>query len=230
MKTPETETTSDLVLIDDKPLARLGLKQALEQAGGLRVVGEARDVRAASSIIDRTHPAIVVIDLWLPGRDGVSGVLDILSRSPRTRVVVFTGAVRPRDVRDALAAGATGYVAKPDRPVHIVEAVRAARLGERYLSPSVQQAVDAAGDDELAALSEREREVFALAVRGFSNRQIAKEMCIAVSTVGSHRRRVNEKLGCHGTADLFRYAVAHGLLREPSVERLPSAGGDGRDH
>lgn len=232
LRTLQPPRRCGVVLVDDKPIARLGLSATLAAEADLEVVGEAADARHAFRVIDALRPALVITDLWLPGMDGISVVRDIRSRSSATKVIIFTAGAGRRDVVDALEGGAAAYVLKTEPLPRVVEAIRAVLRGERYLSPAAAallddtQAGSGADGEAFATLSVREREVFALVVRGFSNREIGAELCIAPSTVDSHRRQLNEKLGCCGTSSLFRYAVEHDLLREAVIERLgrPSRG------
>ena len=226
----------DILIIDDEPLFREGVKTVLARTPDLKVVAEAGTARAGFSAIDQGNPDVVLLDLLLPGMDGISAAREVKRRSPKTKILMLSGHHSTRDVREALAAGAMGYGMKTDPVETLIEGIRKVGRGERYISPSVHHpAVEGVSThgatrepgDVLAALSIREREVFDLVVRGFSNQQIARELCVSYKTVDTHRQRIYEKLGCHSSADVVRFAAHNGLLRETPTLRNPGPDGAG---
>jgi DNA-binding NarL/FixJ family response regulator len=220
-----------VLIVDDHPVFREGLRAILQKEPDIEVVGDANAARAAFPILDAEHPDVVLLDLVLPGMDGLSATREIKRRSPRTTVLICSMHGRLQDVLDAFAAGATGYVIKNELPDQIVAATRAVARGQRYLASSLAAAMDrsrsrqSTAGDVLAALSEREREVFRLVIQGLPCAVIAKELCISRKTVETHRYRINHKLGLHSAVDLIRFAALHELLpdrrHEVTVEVEP---------
>jgi two-component system response regulator NreC len=214
-----------LVLIDDHPLLREGLRRVLSAQPDLEVVGEAASAREGYAVVDAVRPDVALVDLALPGTDGVAATRELRRRQPRCRVLILSMHVDEALAVQALSAGANGYATKDQPADAVIEAVHMVGRGETYLSPRLSReaildhlrprrhAPPAA--DPLAELSAREREIFGLAVRGFSNEGIAGELVISVKTVETHRAHINKKLGVHSTAELVRFAARHGLLPEP---------------
>jgi DNA-binding NarL/FixJ family response regulator len=219
-----------ILIIDGEPVFREGLKAVLARAPDLRVVGEASSARVGLELLDRA-PDVVLIGLSLPGMDGISAARAIKSRLAGVRVLVVSGSPNARDARDAFGAGADGYLSKTDEIERLFEALRMVARGERFLSPALNASghriVEAEGtgverEDLLGVLSPRERDVFALIARGFSNLRIARELTLSPKTVDTHRQRIYAKLGCHSAADVVRFAAMNGLLRDPS-QRIDGA-------
>ncbi|HXU80144.1 MAG TPA: response regulator transcription factor [Polyangia bacterium] len=216
-----------IVLIAGEPAFRLGVGVAVERAGDLQLVGDAADARAGFAAVDTANPEVVIIDIALRGMNGIEATREIRRRSPRTQVLLVAAWPRERDVLEGFAAGATGYALKTDPVEALRDAIRTVATGQRYLSPELRgSSVEAASRaqasdgrrDVLHALSLREREVLGLVVKGCRSRDIARELCISIKTVETHRNHINRKLGCASAADLTRFAAENGLLR-------PSPGG-----
>jgi DNA-binding NarL/FixJ family response regulator len=203
-----------IALIDDHPLFRQGLRALLEHEEDLEVIGEADDARHGYELAEARHPDVIVVDLSLPGVDGIGATRELKRRLPASRVLMLSMHDEPDLVSRALAAGAVGYAVKTESPADVLAAVRATARGQRYLTASVSRtALDTVpSDDPLAILSQREREVFHLLVRGFSNQRVAKELCVSIKTVETHRTHIHHKLGVHSVAELLRFAGRHGLL------------------
>jgi DNA-binding NarL/FixJ family response regulator len=221
-----------ILIVDDHPVFREGLRAILQREPELQVVGDAASAREAFPILDVERPDVVLLDLILPGMDGLSATREIKRRSPKTNVVICSMHSRLQDVLDAFAAGATGYVIKSELTDQIVVAVRAAAKGQRYIAAALAFALERShtrkttGAAVLAALSEREREVFRLVIQGLSCAEIARELCISRKTVDTHRYRINHKLGLRSAVDLIRFAALHDLLpdrRAPDREESASA-------
>lgn len=212
--------TLTLALVDDHHVFREGLRAVLSTQPDLCVVGEAEDARRAFSVIDDKKPNIVVVDLTLPDGDGIATTREILRRKPRTRVLILTMHTNEFFVTQAFSAGAAGFALKSQRPDEIVDAVRTVGRGETYICPQfaalltqerqVQKKPGSGGpfDD----LSRREREIFGLILRGFTNQAIGETLCISVKTVETHRAHINKKLRVHSTGELIRLAALHGLV------------------
>lgn len=218
-----------VVVVDDEPLFRDGVRVAVLGAPDLTVVADASDATSAMEVIGREAPDVVVLDLSLPGPDGIDIVQSVLRAYPATRILMMTVHDRRQDVTDAFAAGARGYGLKTDPVEDFLEAVRAVARGEKYVARSLKQAVvpehrrKGPDGDVLAVLSPRERDVFQLVVRGATNHQIAETLGISPKTVDTHRSRVNDKLSCRAAADLVRFAIVNGLV-SPEEARTPDEG------
>jgi DNA-binding NarL/FixJ family response regulator len=209
-----------LVLIDDHKVFREALRALLGTYGGLRVVGEADDARSGYAVVEQARPDVVVLDIMLPGVDGVTAAREILRRVPETKVLILSAYTYADRLREALAAGISGWAGKDQSSDELVSALRRVAGGGTYVAPRLEGlALPEPGlhdnPEPLSLLSPREREIFELIVRGFSNDGIAKELSISAKTVETHRAHINKKLEVHSTADLVRFAARRGLLREP---------------
>jgi len=209
-----------VLLVDDHPLFRAGIRQVLADAPEFTVVGECGRARDCIPDVDLHQPDIVVMDLALPGMDGVVATREVLRRAPRCRVLILTVHDQLSDVFDALAAGASGYALKTDDCGSLVTALRAVAAGERYLAPRLAPMMEAhAGSpalpgDVLGVLSQREREVFRLAAECLLTREIATELCISRKTVDTHLYRIHRKLGLRTSAELVRLASGLGMIHK----------------
>lgn len=206
-----------VVLVDDHHLFRAGVRAAISLHADLEVVGEASDARSALSVVETARPDVVVLDVSLPGSDGIAVTKDVMRGRSRIRVLILTMHKGPDFVRQALAAGAAGYAFKDEPPESVIEAIRTVGAGDLYLSPSISRvAVDPGGkpdsEDLLGRLSAREREIFSLIVHGHRSQEIATELCISIKTVETHRSHINQKLGVHSTGEIVRLAALRGLL------------------
>jgi len=204
-----------IVLADDHAVVRAGLRLLLEQAGGLRVVSEAGDAESALRTVLGHKPAVLVLDLNMPGElTSLDAIPKVAGASPGTRVVVLTMQEDPEFARRALQAGAAGYVLKEAADSELVEAVRRAAAGDTYLNPRLGAALAAAPaaagpPDDLSA---REVEVLRLIALGHTNAEIAEQLSISVRTVETHRAHIQRKLRRATRAELVRYALDRGLL------------------
>ncbi len=209
-----------IVLVDDHDVVREGLRAALAQQEEFAFVGEARDARSAYAVIARALPDVVLLDLCLPGVGGPTAVREVTLRAPTARVVVLSMLDGEEIVARALYAGAHGYVIKAQPIAELAGAIREVAAGGQYVTPHVSSNLVGGmlrgmrrrtDDGPLGALSEREREVFDLLVRGFGNGAIAGQLCISAKTVATHRSRVFHKLRVHSIADLVRFAAREAL-------------------
>ena len=205
-------------IIDDEPLFRRGVKTVLAEVG-MTVIGEAGTAREAFELLDRCRPEVVVMDIVLPGMDGIAATREVRRRAPDAKILVMSGRRSGREVVESFKAGATGYAVKTDSPEALIEAIRCVAQGEQYVASSLGAEVrdsllrKESLTDVLGVLSSREREVFMLLVTGLPNQRIARELCVSMKTLGTHRHHIYEKLGCHSMADLMRFAALNGLLR-----------------
>lgn len=210
-----TSATTTVVIADDHAVVRSGLKTLLEAEPGLEVTAEARDVRTAMTLVRAQRPDVLVLDLNMPGEPSLPAIPELLEASPGTAIVVLTMQNDPAFAREALRAGALGYVLKESANAELVEAVRAATEGRTYLQPQLgarlaaEPAKPATSDNDL---SERETEVLKLIALGHTNTEIAEQLYLSVRTVESHRAHIQQKLRLSTRAELVRYALDHDLL------------------
>ena len=207
-----------VALVDDHHLIREGLRLVLEGEPGFEIVGEAADHASAVELVVAEHPDVLLLDLTFPEGDAIPLLRTLRTRHPDLRVVVLTMHSDPETVRQALAAGAAGYLVKGAQSRELIEAIRAVARGDRYLHSSVTGAVveDSIRWFEAGAMSVREREVLSLLAAGRSPAQIAEALDISVHTVRRHLANISEKLGVKGMNALTRYAIRNGLDRASS--------------
>ena len=208
-----------ILLADDHPFVRQGVRVALQAEPGFHLLGEAEDGLEAVRLVERLRPQLLIVDLMMPGLNGLQ-VAREASRAG-TQVVVLSMHADEPYVLEALRNGALAYVLKDAPPHELVRAVREAAAGRRYLSsPLTDRAVELfrraslpVPVDPYETLSDREREVLHLTAEGCSSTQIAERLFISARTVESHRVNLMRKLGLNNQAELIRYAVRRGLVR-----------------
>ena len=208
-----------LVLVDDHAVVRSGLRLLLDAQEDMEVVGEAGNSKDAVFRARALKPDVILLDVVMPGESGIEVLPTLLKESPGTKVLVLSMQDDPSYVREAFAAGASGYVLKEAVDEEVVSAVREIADGGHYVHPALGARMVAAEAQERAAaeadpLSEREREVLRLLALGHTNQEIAQELYISVRTAESHRAHIMQKLRLATRAELVRYALAHGLLTE----------------
>ena len=208
-----------VLIADDHAVVRSGLRLLLEANDDIEVVEEAGSADEAVRHARLYKPDVVLLDVVMPGRSGIEAVPDILAAAAGAKVLVLSMQDDPRYVREAFAAGASGYVLKEAADIEVVTAVREVAAGGRYVHPAlgarmVAADAEAASRAEDDPLSEREREVLRLLALGHTNQEIAKMLFISVRTAETHRAHIMQKLGLSSRAELVRYAIAQGLLAE----------------
>jgi two-component system response regulator NreC len=203
------------VIADDHAVVRSGLKTLLDNEPGFEVTAEAGDVRTAMTLVRAQRPSVLVLDLNMPGDPSLPAIPEFREASPGTAVVVLTMQNDPAFAREALRAGAVGYVLKESANAELVQAVRSAVTGQTYLQPQLGARLaaepakaEASPDD----LSERETEVLRLIALGHTNSEIADQLYLSVRTVESHRAHIQQKLRLSTRAELVRHALGRGLL------------------
>ncbi|MBX5468702.1 MAG: response regulator transcription factor [Thermoleophilaceae bacterium] len=204
-----------VVIADDHAVVRNGLRLLLDNEDGLEVVAEAGDVESALHYVRAHRPDVLVLDLNMPGGPTVPMIPRFREESPDTRVVVLTMQTDAAFARDALQAGASGYVLKEAASQELVEAVRLAASGGTYLNPQLGARLAAAPPEPSGPpddLTERELEVLRLIALGHTNAEIAQQLYLSVRTVESHRAHIQQKLRRSTRAELVRYALDHKLL------------------
>lgn len=208
------------VLVDDQPLVRAGLRMLCTAADDIEVVGEAEHGLQAISLVERLLPDVVLMDLSMPGVDGIAATRRILAARPMTRIVILTTFDDDEHLYPALAAGACGFLAKDTPPAGLLDGIRRAAGGEDPFSPQVLRRVVGRAiaanattptSDDSIALTEREREVLELVAAGRSNAEIAKQLFIGVTTVKTHVTNLMTKTGNRNRVQLAVHANQFGV-------------------
>ena len=202
-----------VVLVDDHRLVRAGLRGIIDASGDLTVVGEASDGAEAVGVVRDTAPDVVLMDLSMPGVDGIEGTARLREAGHAGPVVVLTSFVEHERVSAALAAGAVGYLLKDSDPRDVLEAIRAAAAGHAPLDPRVAKALlpSSRTVDPAEALSGREREVLVLVAQGLANKQIARQLGISERTVKAHLGNVFRHIGVADRTSAALWARDHGV-------------------
>lgn len=211
--TPAGPTT--IVLADDHTIVRSALRALLEAEDEFEVVAEAGDVAEAVRKVLAYKPQVIVLDLSMPGGSSIQAIPQMREASPSTAVVVLTMEDEPRFAREALRAGALGFVLKESADSELVDAVHAALRGHRYLNPELGGEIAALPETPPGPphnLTEREVEVLRLVALGHTNAEISEQLFLSVRTVESHRAHIQKKIGRNTRAELVAYAREHGLL------------------
>jgi DNA-binding NarL/FixJ family response regulator len=203
-----------VLLVDDHNLVRQGFRRILEDEPDMLVIGEAGDGDAAIKLAQKLKPRVVVMDCALPKTSGLEATRKILEVLPDTAVLMLSMHSEETWVRQALDAGARGYLLKSAMELELPEAVRRVAAGESVLDPAVAKPAALKGERS-AALTKRELEVLQLLVEGKSNKEIAEALQLSANTVAVHRANIMEALGIHKTAELVVYAIRNGLVNVP---------------
>jgi two-component system response regulator NreC len=206
-----------VLIVDDHAVVRAGLRMLVDAEEDMETVGEAGNVRDAVFEARSSDPDLVLMDVVMPGESGLEGIPKLLHEHPDVKILVLSMEDDPRYVREAFAAGASGYVLKEAADAEVVAAIREIAAGGRYVHPELGARLVAAETEAIRRadadpLSEREHEVLVLLARGFTNQEIAKKLFISVRTAETHRAHVMQKLRLSSRAELVSYALANGLL------------------
>jgi DNA-binding NarL/FixJ family response regulator len=211
--------TINVFLADDHKIMRDGLRLLLEKNGGMNIVGEACDGRSTVELVSRLRPDVIVVDVEMPGLNGIDATSQILGANPSAKVVALSSHSDQHFVLKMLKAGASGYLLKTGAFDELAKAIKTVSSGQTYLSPAiagivVQNSVRKSAPAFAAAkidLSAREREVLQLLAEGQSTKQIAASLSVSAKTIETHRRTIMEKLDIHSVAELTKYAIRQGL-------------------
>ena len=211
-----------VMIVDDDELMRTGLRAVLSSDDGIEVVEEAGDGEQAVRRAGRSRPEVVLMDVRMPGRDGIAATADLLAAAPEAKVVILTTFEQDEYIHGALRAGASGFLLKRTAPEELTAAVHRVAAGEALLSPSVTRRVidqmasrplaRAGEDPRLGELTPREREVLELIARGLSNREIAAQLVVEETTVKTHVKRVLAKLGVRDRVHAVIVAYETGVV------------------
>lgn len=209
-----------VLLADDHRIVRQGLRALLEAEEDLSIVGETGDGLEVVGLVERTQPHVLIVDLMMPGLNGLEITRQVSKRSPTTQTIMLSMHASEAYVMEALRNGAAGYVLKDSGMEELVRAIREVSAGRHFLdSPLSERAIEVykqkaaeGGLDMYATLTTREREVLQLAAEAESNREIAARLSISRRTVETHRANIMRKLNLHGQADLIRFALRRGII------------------
>ncbi len=208
-----------ILLVEDHHLVRAGIRSLLLGVAGVQVVGETGDGREALRLIAEVRPNVVLMDIALPGLNGLEATARAVKDFPNVRVIMLSMNRAEEYVLRALRCGAAGYLLKDNTPVELEQAIRVVARGETYLSPDVSKHVIAAyvqrrdsKPTSLERLTPRQREVLQLIAEGRSTKEIAKTLAISIKTVEMHRQQLREALDIHDTASLVRDALRMGVV------------------
>ncbi len=222
-----TEPASPIrvLIAADHTIVRQGLARILNEVDGIEVAGEAVDGREAVEKAQELAPDVALLDLSMPRLHGLEALRQIRRRHPKTRCLILSMHKNEAYVRQALQAGASGYILKDSAAEDLVAAIRAVHAGECFLSPGVSKVVieeylrggsSEQGQTPYESLTEREREVFQLLAEGLRNHEIANRLHVSVKTVETHRAHILTKLGLSNIAELVKYAIEVGILHVDS--------------
>lgn len=203
-----------VLLVDDHSLVRRGFRRMLEDESDMEVVGEAGDGENAIKLAAELHPQVVVMDCALPGINGLQATRQILNSAPDTAVLMLSMHTENTWVRQAIEAGAKGYILKDAIDLELGSAIRKVAAGEMVLDPKVERRTQLKGE-RCAALTPRELEVLQMIVDGKSNKEIATVLDLSANTVAVHRANIMNTLGIHKAAELVVYAIRAGLVNVP---------------
>jgi DNA-binding NarL/FixJ family response regulator len=212
--------TVTVLLADDHPIVRQGIRHLLEAESDVKVVGEATDGLEAVQLVEKHRPNVLIVDMMMPGLNGLEVLRQVKKRSPATFSIVLSMQSADAYVVEALKSGASGYILKDSGPSELVNALRQVIQGQRFLSPKLSerlinayiQTSDKTVLDSYETLTDREREVLQMVSEGLTTPEIARRLSISPRTVELHRGRMMSKLGLRNQTDLIRYALKRGIL------------------
>src|SRR3954467_7319706 len=201
-----------LGLSEDHTIVRWALREALNKAEDIEVVGEAGTAEETLKMIQEVRPDVLLLDITLPDRSGFDVLSDLRSIDTAPLVVVLTWHTEPSYTARAIAAGAHGYVNKSVAPTELLNSIRAVSRGEQIMPPGVEQLLASGDGHPASALTAREAQVMEMLSRGMTNHEIAEHLDISIKTVDPHRGHVLKKLGWRTSSELTRFAVKHGYV------------------
>jgi DNA-binding NarL/FixJ family response regulator len=203
-----------VMLVDDHALVRRGFRRMLEDEPSFQVVGEASDGLEAVQFAEKLQPDVIVMDCALPQINGIAAARRILANRPQTAILMLSMHSEDTLVRQALEAGAKGYVLKNAMDLDLVSAIKKVADGKMMLDPQISRGGTLKGERD-TGLTQRELEILQHIVAGKSNKEIASELNLSVNTVSVHRANIMDALGIHKTAELVVYAIRNGLVNLP---------------
>jgi DNA-binding NarL/FixJ family response regulator len=204
---------------DDHQLVREGLRRILDERGYVEIVGEASNGDEAVALVRDKRPDVILLDISMPGKDGIDATREITGERLPTKVLILTMHTDEHYALRALRAGASGFILKDAKADELVSAIRRVADGQRYLPPDLERSFaekylhPSAEEHPTQSLSKREFEVMCLLAAGMNNREIADKLNISVKTVDSHRSHVLKKLQLRNNSDITRFAIQHGYIQ-----------------
>ena len=221
-----------ILIVDDHAILRQALHQLLELRSEVEVVGDAANGREAVAATEKLMPDVVLMDMVMPGLNGLEATRQIRKRFPKTRVLILTGYMEDEQILSALRAGAAGYIVKRSDMEELLLGIQAVHRGNTYFSAAISdgdavnqylwQAKKEDGKAGYDLLTSREREVLQLIAEGYSNQRIAQELFISVKTVEAHKAHIMSKLHARNRTDLIRYALRKGLVGLDAPPDVPA--------
>jgi len=216
-----------VLVVDDHAVIRQGLRMLLESRPEIEVAGDCENGREALLAVERTRPDVVLMDVVMPGLNGIEATRQIRKASPSTRVVILTGFVDDEQITASMRSGASGYLVKNSDVSELILAIQTVHRGNQYYSAAISEGFDIAElqlqarrpeqKGSLDTLTAREREVLQLIAEGHTNQQIADALVVSVKTVEAHKAHIMDKLKAKSRTDLIRYALKKGIVRLESV-------------
>jgi RNA polymerase sigma factor (sigma-70 family) len=230
-----------VLVVDDHAVIRQGLRMLLEAHPGIEVVADCENGRDALLAVERLRPDVVLMDVVMPGLNGIEATRQVRRASASTKVVILSGFVDEEQITGAIRAGASGYLVKNSDVSELILAIQTVHRGNQYYSAALSEGFDIAElqlqarrpepKSSLDTLTPREREVLQLIAEGRTNQQIADELVVSVKTVEAHKAHIMEKLKARSRTDLIRYALKRGIVKLESVDEaersLSNLGGTG---
>lgn len=206
-----------ILIADDHQLVRAGIRRILEEDEEFSIVGEASDGKQAIELAERLRPDVVLLDVAMPGLDGVEATRRLSKNRPPTHVLIVTMYADEHHAARLLRMGALGYMVKDAAPSELAEAIRTVHLGRRFVSRSLREAlalrfVDGTDREPLDLLTNREFQVLRYLIAGSNHREIAEELSISIKTVDAHRLNLLAKLGLRNNAELTKFAMQLGIV------------------
>jgi len=208
-----------VLIADDHAIVRAGLRALFKGEEGLELVGEASGGEEALRLVESLNPDILVLDLSMPDMDGIQVTKRVHLTAPHVRILILTVHEDEALLREAIRAGAAGYILKHAAENELISAINLVQVGEIYVHPKLVRSLLTTPQTQLSPgpqpgeiLTPRELDVLNCIVQGYTNRQIAEELSLSIRTVEGYRANMTEKLGLHSRAELVRYAREHGLL------------------
>lgn len=222
---PVAEDMIRVIIVEDHEMVRAGLLRLLSDMEDFEVVAETGEGQKALPLVETQRPDVVLLDITLPGMDGLEVLSQISRNAPESKVLILTMHNSPEFVAQALRNGASGYLLKEAATAELEIAIRAVARGENYLSPAVSNYIvkdylDRVGSSAspLDKLTNRQREVFDLVVRGHTTKEIACRLKLSVKTVETHRQQLMQRLGIFEVTGLTRLAIHHGVLKTDDLK------------
>jgi len=209
-----------VLIADDHTILRQGIKALLDNQSGIEVIAEAKDGREALTLIERLLPDVILMDIAMPGLNGLEATRRIKKKFPKIKVLVLTMYTNEEYVFQILQAGANGYLVKETAFQDLISAIKAVYRDEAFMSPSISkkvisrytQRVRETNDTACDILTTREREILQLIAEGSSSKKIAEALFISPKTVETHRTHIMDKLNIHNRTDLIKYAIRKGIV------------------